>query len=132
VNRSRQELQLIYDSVSMHMLQQCAKSFEGDMPRYRTADGRKCCVGFLILDAVYRDILEGKSIHSEFVKIALKQSGVDVDNPNLFRLLVDLQDAHDNYEIPEWSARLVEIAGQFGLDDTEVLRSRLHKVTAKC
>lgn len=125
MNRSKEELQLVFDTVAMHMLEQCAKSMEGDEPRYHHADGRKCCIGYLIIDSVYRDIIEGKSIHSEFVRLALKQSGVNIENPNLFQLLVACQDAHDNYDVNAWAARLCEISSKYGLSDAQVLRAQL-------
>jgi hypothetical protein len=103
----------VFDKVKKHLLTQRAKS-EGDFGcLYRGPHGRKCAVGCLIPDEMYKRSLEGVTFGNDVVvQCLLKDTGVPESS---FDMLRDLQQLHDMTgsiaESPaEWDAYLDDIA----------------------
>lgn len=86
--------QEIIDKVVEHFRQQKALAWD-DLTghcRYRTSDGRKCAVGALIPDALYRKDFEEKSIKS--FKLYFDKDSIPFYAKDML-LLNKLQEAHD-------------------------------------
>lgn len=111
--------QEVFDKVSRHLLKQNRKATDkvgGGL--YLTVDGCKCAIGSLIHSDHYDPYFEGSAWDDTNVKQALRKSDVNVENELTRRLLDDLQDAHDTYDVERWPIRLVEIAAKHELKYT--------------
>lgn len=109
-----------FNKVALHLLKQYKPSYvPGVGCLYRGKDGLKCAVGCLISDDNYSQDLEHKSATTREVQIALKASGVDVDD-SIF-MLDRLQTIHDVYEPERWSHHLIETAQKYGVDASVVI-----------
>lgn len=56
------ERQEIFDAVVDHLVKQGRRASTEDSCLYRTDDGLKCAVGFLISDEEYQEEMEGKAV----------------------------------------------------------------------
>lgn len=94
----------MFDFITSSLLAQGRAGIIGSCS-YRTSDGKKCAVGMLISDEAYEAYhsrIEGRSIHAEFVMRALRDSGVDIDDGEIFDMLHELQQIHDLDPVVEW------------------------------
>lgn len=87
--------QEIINKVVEHFRQQKALAWDDSQGhcRYRTTDGRKCAVGALIPDALYREDFEEKSI--KLFKLYFDGDSIPFYAKDVL-LLNKLQEAHDN------------------------------------
>ena len=74
--------------------------------------GLKCAVGALIPDELYQESFEGVGI----VRLIDTFDEINklFENVN-FKLLEDLQNIHDNYEVTNWENELQELSIVYGL-----------------
>lgn len=106
----------IYERVSEHLLTQRAVSEDDNGScRLRSPEGRKCAIGSLVRDDVYRPELEGVGIsyyrHAQDGTLlrALYASQVNAYDPNIIDLLIELEEVHDYAEIGEWPELLAAL-----------------------
>ncbi|SAL12808.1 hypothetical protein AWB70_00380 [Caballeronia cordobensis] len=106
----------IYERVSEHLLTQRAVSEDDNGScRLRSPEGRKCAIGSLVRDDVYRPELEGVGIsyyrHAQDGTLlrALYASQVNAYDPNIIDLLIELEEVHDYAEIDEWPELLAAL-----------------------
>lgn len=127
-----EKLTEVYNTVRKHLLEQNEKSKLNPALHfcmYRGADGRKCAIGVLIKDEYYNSDLESKPINFDKPMAAVLLSlGEEVVwdmqadrfriycaglkltkyQKNLQRMLVYLQQTHDNAPVEHWRAHLPE------------------------
>jgi len=114
--------QVIYDKVCAHLAQQKTKSkVDGaDVCCYRTPDGKRCAIGCLIPDEMYRPEME-IDIHGKPGASVFRLMDVSADFRALIgienlMLCTHLQRAHDFSNSPRrLKRRLLELAEIFGL-----------------
>ncbi|BAO85169.1 hypothetical protein [Caballeronia cordobensis] len=106
----------IYERVSEHLLTQRAVSEDDNGScRLRSPEGRKCAIGSLVRDDVYRPELEGVGIsyyrHAQDGTLlrALYASQVNAYDPNIIDLLIELEEVHDYADIDEWPELLAAL-----------------------
>ncbi|SAL56860.1 hypothetical protein AWB74_02620 [Caballeronia arvi] len=106
----------IYERVSEHLLTQRAVSEDDNGScRLRSPEGRKCAIGSLVRDDVYRPELEGVGIsyyrHAQDGKLlrALYASHVNAYDPNIIDLLIELEEVHDYADIESWPELLAAL-----------------------
>jgi hypothetical protein len=116
-------LQEVFDTAAMHMLQQgeAAKNTSGNC-FYRSPNGCRCPVGWLIPDNLYRPDLEGNIVRSLSIESVLTSAGVlpirmQGDYERYMDLLVELQQIHDNREPRQWKSYLISLAQRFNLEE---------------
>lgn len=111
--------QEIFDIVAKHLLTQAAKSlsvqctgtvYEHRACRYRGDEGRKCAVGVLIPDELYKAELEGWSVTNTYVMASMPE--VEIESLDL---VSKLQKLHDLADVYEWPVYLRELAAREGL-----------------
>lgn len=95
-----------FDRVVQHLRQQAAKAEDSNGGcMYRTPDGKRCAVGALIPDELYRPAFEGFRIGGENPVTALMEH-----LGHSLPLLRDLQRLHDNGDVREWETELECVA----------------------
>ena len=106
----------IYQRVSEHLLTQRAVSEDDNGScRLRSPEGRKCAIGSLVRDDVYRPELEGVGIsyyrHAQDGTLlrALYASQVNAYDPNIIDLLIELEEVHDYADIESWPELLAAL-----------------------
>lgn len=104
--------QAVFDQVAKHLLTQKAKSHSEGCCAYRGDYDRKCAVGCLIPDNVYRKDLEGSTVKSDRFKSTLRQLGLE----SCVQLLKDLQVVHDQADPSYWKRRLTTLADGWDLN----------------
>lgn len=116
------DLQIIFNKVSSHLLQQNEVSRLDDSSccAYRSSTGLKCAVGCLITDENYSPELEKALFSHSKIMTALEKSGVKCSNDNLKKLLGELQYMHDFRHPSGWKIILKEIAQKFNLNSEEI------------
>lgn len=99
INLTKQE---IINKVVEHFRQQKALAWDAAQGhcRYRTTDGRKCAVGALIPDALYREDFEEKSIKT--FNLHFDWDAIPFYAKDMV-LLNKLQEAHDNIATEQFS-----------------------------
>ena len=129
VSMNKQE---IFDTVVKHLFEQKGPSISGIYCKYRH-EGRKCAIGCLISDDLYKESMEGESLLSLLPRFNF---------PSFFRknanLLDQLQNIHDNcwttlksgeraWDYPILNERLKFLAREFKLShnvlDAEISRA---------
>lgn len=106
----------VFEKVKAHLLQQGvrAESPVDASCAYRGADGTMCAVGCLISDVAYGRHLEGLSADAVPVRHALRDSGVADDGfGGLTRMLLAMQNLHDNVATADWPAGLDAVEEHF-------------------
>lgn len=136
--------QEVFDAVATHLLTQNARSVTEDSPGtclYRGPEGRKCAIGALIPDSLYRPEIEnvpsnlffdvayrdvenvnqwtsskdGKTtLFSPEIQLVLLRIGVRIGLDNA-SLCTQLQFIHDNAYVDDWPDKLREVAKRRGL-----------------
>jgi hypothetical protein len=132
--------QEIFARVADHLLNQGKAAQQGwsSVCRYRTDEGLHCAVGVLIKDR-YDPACEGASMGGvgvgpggrwepdipdvdpadatavEALVRCLNESEVPADL-GVLRMLIELQDMHDNDDAAVWRQRLVSMAGRHGIE----------------
>jgi len=106
----------IYERVSNHLLAQRAVSEdENGSCRLRSGNGRKCAIGSLIADELYRPEFEGIGIsyyrHAKDGSLlrALYASEVNAYDPHIVELLIELEEVHDDFNVDEWPQLLARV-----------------------
>jgi hypothetical protein len=106
----------IYERVRAHLLTQRAVSEdENGSCRLRSSNGRKCAIGSLIADEVYRPEIEGVGISyyrnakDGTLLRALYASEVDAYDPAIAELLIELEEVHDDFSVDEWPQLLARL-----------------------
>jgi hypothetical protein len=107
--------QEIFTKVVSHLRAQNAKSNDLDGCKYRSSTGLMCAVGCLIDDEFYSYRLEGLNLDATVVNIALTQSGINVDDTKIMKMLNALQFTHDNYPTDGWEDDFSNIAKKYNL-----------------
>lgn len=102
--------QEVFDKVVAHLRKQNAKSADNERCLYRAPDGKMCAVGCLIPDEMYDPEMEGATASDEIVGQVLDELKID------WKLALDLQYIHDDYDVEEWEERLEFIAMQYKLE----------------
>lgn len=129
------DLQQIFDAVAGHLIKQNKRAVyvedANKAPKfmYKTPDGLMDAVGCLLYPGAYHPDMEGyvfKGVdtwkqHDDNgglakLKEALQIMGVYVDDPEVMRLLTDLQQIHDNHEPEFWMARFQATARTWRLN----------------
>jgi len=107
--------QEIFDKVAKHLLTQKEKSSRGSSCLYRGSDGLKCAVGCLIPDEFYVKSIEHEGVKELFSNFSdlMEKSKLKIESE---RLLLDLQNIHDDCDIDEWKELLKFSARDFKLD----------------
>lgn len=110
-------LQQVFDYVATHLLTQDGRSYaESGSCAYRGEGGRSCAVGCLIKEEHYSSNLEGRPANDPCVRLAIKKSGVQLDEIRyVAALLTQLQVIHDSVPVVAWKARLTGLAQKAGL-----------------
>lgn len=94
----QERLQYIFDTAVNGVLTQGVKSVDpvfSEECAYRTPDGKKCAVGFLIDDEHYDPDIELNGVKDDIVLDSVEASlGYDLDGQAI-SMLGDLQNAHD-------------------------------------
>lgn len=111
-------LQEIYDRVRDHLLSQGARSTHNDYCFYRSPNGRKCAIGALIPDELYRRTLEFQPVGSTDLRAVLVDAGVleSTPSPEKLLLLRALQKVHDDESpVDDWPMKLHATAKRFCL-----------------
>lgn len=123
-------LQETFDTVARHLLTQkerCAipdpRNTDAIICQLRDPEGRKCAIGVLIPDELYRPEMEGKSVSAlarEYKELAevfeitiVPQAGI-VDPRE--QLLDQLTEIHDSFMPELWASCLETTAREFNLD----------------
>lgn len=112
--------QQLYETVVLHQRKQGQKSHvklaEGDYScRYRGSDGRKCAIGCLIPDDVYKPAMEGGDVSDIIAKDLLPLNLAAEFHKNL-RLLSLLQKIHDeSNSFEDWEKQWRMVADDFKL-----------------
>jgi hypothetical protein len=106
----------IYERVSRHLLtQQAVSEDENGSCRLRSGDGRKCAIGSLVADHVYRPEIEGIGIsyyrHARDGSLlrALYASEVNAYDPAIIDLLIELEEVHDDFDVEQWPSLLAKL-----------------------
>lgn len=106
----------IYERVSAHLLtQRTVPEDENGSCRLRCEDGRRCAIGSLISDEVYRPNIEGIGIsyYQHASDGALLQmlyaSNVNAYDQEIMALLIELEAVHDDTRVTEWQTLLLDI-----------------------
>jgi hypothetical protein len=115
-NRAMLSARDIYERVSAHLLAQRAVSEdENGSCRLRSSHGRKCAIGSLVNDEVYRPEIEGVGIsyyrHAKDGTLlrALYASDVDAYDPDIVKLLIELEEVHDDFDVEQWPRLLARV-----------------------
>lgn len=103
--------QQVFNFVAYHLLKQGCKSFIGVSCSYRSADNKRCAVGFLLSDEEYDENLEGKALR--YIKYFKDSQHLD--------LLYKLQEIHDFYDTEAWHRKLTDLAKELSFDIKECL-----------
>lgn len=124
---NRQE---IFDTVVTNLLKQGKRSFGPYKPNayryaecnlisvclYRSPDGSKCAVGWLIPDELYVPQLENMMVptngEENDVSHVLTKAGISKDD---FYFLYRLQRVHDSCDVENWDVGFSKIAQEYGL-----------------
>lgn len=117
--------QEVFDEAGVALLKQKAKSLmkpDSQNCAYRDAsgNGNKCAAGHLILDEHYTFDLEYLTTQNEDVIKALVQSGVDMYQPDIFRMVRKLQQIHDSTPVEEWELNLICLAHEYELSNEAI------------
>jgi hypothetical protein len=100
--------QEIFDQVANHLLTQMQKSENiGRKCMYRNYSGLKCAAGCLISDEEYEERFEGCSWYKLIEREQISKYHE--------RLIQELQDIHDNYEVCDWKDELKYLANKRNL-----------------
>ena len=105
----------IYERVSAHLLAQRAVSEDENGSCRLRGGGRKCAIGSLIHDDLYCSDIEGVGIayyqnsRDGALLRALLASGVDIYNEHIVKLLMELEELHDNTHVDEWPQLLAAL-----------------------
>lgn len=99
------ETQTIFTQVIQHLARQrVAAVHPSGNCQYRTPDGKRCAVGYLVPEWYYNETLEGNTPRDREVKNALMWTHGDFTNQQ-WELLQELQSVHD-HELDLLSASL--------------------------
>jgi hypothetical protein len=112
----------IYERVSAHLLtQQAVSEDENGTCRLHGNNKRRCAIGSLIRDDVYRPEIEGVGISyyqntcDGALLQALYASDVNIYDETIIELLTELEEVHDNANVEEWPALLTMIGRRHAL-----------------
>lgn len=107
--------QEIFDTVAEHLLNQNAKAVdECGVPMYYAPDGKKCAIGCLIPQELYKEEMEGLGASNVFDAFRMN----DIVSGECYNLVDYLQYVHDELDVEKWRASLVTVAEyyNFSLD----------------
>lgn len=124
--------QEIYNKVKAHLLKQGRRSqFAAEEGKsgecaYRGPDGTMCAVGCLIPDEHFDVRLNSEWVGSHYAGHMLENAGVltmgeyadyseDAEGGPTLRLLIALQEVHDQNDVKQWPEALAEVAHHFEL-----------------
>lgn len=117
--------QKVFDTIANGVLAQGSLGFARGGSFYRTDDGKKCGIGFLIPDALYEDGLEDCNA-AQLPRHILDQINADTHDDIAF--LDELQRLHDSEAakrnpdtataLAQWRAAMRTFAARHGLADT--------------
>jgi len=110
--------QAVFNKVAKHLLTQKHPAMDdsGDCV-YLADDGKRCAIGCLIPKRLYNKNIEFCSVEmarpEDLLYGILKKSKVNIKKDN--ELLIELQNAHDNYTGGGWAKPLKKVAAKFNL-----------------
>jgi hypothetical protein len=108
--------QEIFDQIVTHLRKQGCKSIAGASTcLYRGPNGTKCAVGCMISDDDYDPSMEGKGITT----IIRLSKNLKVLSPYR-KLLVEMQNIHDDRRVEDWEREFQLAAVRFNLNYTFV------------
>lgn len=105
-------LQRIFDQVAVGLLLQNKRSLSfgyGGQCAYRSPNGSKCGIGFLIADIEYLEKFEGRNISD-----VLDANKIHLSNEKT-KFLSHIQRIHDNTPVSEWKNKLQELSKLYNL-----------------
>lgn len=111
--------QAIFDTVVAHARQQGAWALGryevAACPSsvYRAEDGKKCFIGVLIPDELYRPEMEGAVIAGPVMRPVADYLGVQDEED--IKLLTDLQTTHDAFGPSQWETRFRRLSRKYSL-----------------
>lgn len=104
----------VFEKVRFHLLTQKSKSHVAPgLCVYRGSNGSKCAVGCLIKDEFYNPSFEGKACNHVTIVNALVASEVESYDKQMLRMLLNLQDIHDNFDPEHWERLLTDFYNAF-------------------
>jgi hypothetical protein len=115
MNKQKTTLQELFDRICEHLLTQNRKAIEvtrqGEMCRYRGADGCSCAIGCLIPDDDYDPSIEGSIVLDAPVWSRIPY---ELDE-HLLVSLRNLQNLHDAWRPSDWPCQLRAFARYYQL-----------------
>lgn len=111
--------QQVFEIAAKHLIKQGVKAKVDGACAYRGDHGTMCAVGVLIPDKYYSDSIEGHVpdlIDNSDLFPVLSQIFGDGWDWEMFRLLVGLQNVHDDHAPCAWEDALKNLAAHRGLD----------------
>lgn len=96
--------QEVFDQVANHLLTQMKKSEDYVNCLYRSSDGLKCAAGCLISDDEYKPEFEQSGWH------ALREEFPHMITMKHMDLIYHLQYIHDDLDVDDWKAALIEFS----------------------
>ena len=113
------ELQTIFNQVCQHLVRQGKAAIQGGGAcRYRTEDGMRCAVGYLISDENYECSLEGKTADEDDVLRAVSYTIGDLSTTDEW-VLRHCQYLHDGELLDDglstWAQGMIKLAMRYDL-----------------
>jgi hypothetical protein len=111
--------QEVFDKVATHLLTQRSRAVRPGSRYsclYRAPDGKRCAIGCLITDDIYRPDMEGSVATTLLLRGEVQRAWPwAYRNEKALNMLDRLQVLHDREEISAWPKLLKYLAEQFGL-----------------
>lgn len=116
----------VFDVIAWRLLFQNARARAADGIKnlYRSPDGKRCAIGWIMPDDVYAPEFESKGIREIAAYLAETDEGKEFAAfvAAHVSMLCDLQGLHDAYRPDEWPNRLHLIAQKYDLSETVIER----------
>ena len=112
--------QQVYETVRNHLITQNVKSVNNlNAGVYRGRIGRKCAIGVIIPDDLYKPEFDEVNHNADIRSIiqrfgAINVLGYEVDEQDI-EFLDELQQIHDQYDPAVWASKLSQFATDWGL-----------------
>ena len=113
--------QQIFNKVAKHLLTQNKRAYSNGAALWDDSNGNICASACLIKPSIRKGLTNSDYWNSSWDY--LKQSGVDMfqDNGDVFSLVVELTNCHDDNKPSRWPRKLRAIARKFKLKIPEYL-----------
>lgn len=119
--------QEVFNKVSEHLIAQGCKSIgpaSAAICSYRSSGGRKCAIGCLIPDEMYKLDMDSRSVNVICLLAAYPEISSLFSEDMLLdtRFLSVLQRTHDRYPVEEWKTQLIKVGTEYQLSIPECLK----------